>query len=348
MPSPLHKRQRAVTEVLLVYIATIGLIVGLYQLRGIPLVNSYLWTLAMLLQVYVPAWILQRQGLPLSTFGLHTKHIRKNVQLWLLCCAITIVPVLIGHHLWQSFNKHQFSAENGSYRQFSFDMRGTPPPSRDHNEVQVYVKQQEPVIIIQWRAALQGYLVSDKPMTVISGSQWILGKQRAKRIKLSGGGINSDINVQVRVKGRFLRFALKRDGQPLPAYFLRFGPQRETKKKPILERGLSWLLYLLVAQLLMVALPEELFYRGYVQTRLDDAFPLRYVWGIPLSWSNLITSILFALTHYFIGFEPHRLSVFFPSLVFGALKHRTNSLLAPILFHAFSNILIKLLEVWYL
>jgi membrane protease YdiL (CAAX protease family) len=33
--------------------------------------------------------------------------------------------------------------------------------------------------------------------------------------------------------------------------------------------------------------------------------------------------------------------------VFGALRHRTGSLLAPILFHACSNIFVKLLELWY-
>jgi hypothetical protein len=128
---------------------------------------------------------------------------------------------------------------------------------------------------------------------------------------------------------------------------VKIGPQNEPSSQPFLSRDWSWIFYIIVAQLLMVALPEEFFYRGYLLTRLDAIFPIRVFWGIPISWGNIITSLLFALTHFVIGWSPHRLAVFFPSLIFGILKQRTQSLLAPILFHASANVLIKLIEIWY-
>ncbi|MFH1811391.1 MAG: CPBP family intramembrane glutamic endopeptidase, partial [Pseudomonadota bacterium] len=56
---------------------------------------------------------------------------------------------------------------------------------------------------------------------------------------------------------------------------------------------------ILVVNLLLVALPEELFYRGFVQTRLVKAWPPWLVrFGVPLGWAIVVTSGLFALGHY--------------------------------------------------
>ena len=93
------------------------------------------------------------------------------------------------------------------------------------------------------------------------------------------------------------------------------------------------------AQLLIVALPEEAFYRGYLQTRLDDAWPARArIFGATLGPSLLATSAVFALGHYATIPDPARLAVFFPSLVFGWLRARTGGVGAPALFHALCNL----------
>jgi uncharacterized protein len=94
-----------------------------------------------------------------------------------------------------------------------------------------------------------------------------------------------------------------------------------------------------VAQLLIVALPEEAFYRGYLQTRLDDAWKGRIqLLGAPVGPSILATSALFALGHFATIHDPARLAVFFPSLVFGWLRSRTDGVGAAILFHAMCNL----------
>lgn len=92
-------------------------------------------------------------------------------------------------------------------------------------------------------------------------------------------------------------------------------------------------------QLLAVALPEEAFYRVYLQTALDDAWPRRLkVLGAEVGPAILVTSALFALGHLATIYHPNRLGVFFPSLLFGWLRARTGGIGAGVVFHALCNL----------
>jgi membrane protease YdiL (CAAX protease family) len=93
-----------------------------------------------------------------------------------------------------------------------------------------------------------------------------------------------------------------------------------------------------VDQLLVVALPEELFYRGYLQTRLRQAYPQgRMFLGARLGPAFFITAVLFALGHLAI-FQVWRLAVFFPALLFGWLRERTGTVIGSSVFHAACNL----------
>jgi membrane protease YdiL (CAAX protease family) len=93
------------------------------------------------------------------------------------------------------------------------------------------------------------------------------------------------------------------------------------------------------AHLLVTALPEEVFYRGYLMGRLDDIFTKRKkVLGVELGLGWIIQAVLFAAGHFLVDFNPGRLAVFFPALAFGWLKAGRGTLVAPVLFHAASNI----------
>ncbi|MBN1773535.1 MAG: CPBP family intramembrane metalloprotease [Deltaproteobacteria bacterium] len=94
-----------------------------------------------------------------------------------------------------------------------------------------------------------------------------------------------------------------------------------------------------LAQFLVVALPEEALFRGYLQTRFERRFPSRSRHGIPIGWAIPATSVLFAIGHFVVIPDPSRLAVFFPSLLFGLLRHWSGGLLAPILFHGACNVL---------
>lgn len=96
----------------------------------------------------------------------------------------------------------------------------------------------------------------------------------------------------------------------------------------------------IVGQFVIIALPEEAFYRGYLQTRLDQALPgprVRFL-GASLGPAILVTSLVFALGHLATIHEPARLAVFFPSLAFGFLRQRTGGIGAGLAFHALCNL----------
>jgi membrane protease YdiL (CAAX protease family) len=91
-------------------------------------------------------------------------------------------------------------------------------------------------------------------------------------------------------------------------------------------------------QLLVVALPEEFFYRGYLQTRLRDAMPQgRFFLGARLGAAFFLTAALFAVGHLAV-FDVGRLAVFFPALLFGWLRERTGTVIGSSVLHAACNI----------
>lgn len=97
-------------------------------------------------------------------------------------------------------------------------------------------------------------------------------------------------------------------------------------------------------QVVIIALPEEAFYRGYLQSRLDEAFPGRIsILGAKVGPSLIVTSIVFALGHFATIPSPMRLAVFFPSLLFGWLRARTKGIGAGVAFHASCNVLSEIL-----
>ena len=94
-----------------------------------------------------------------------------------------------------------------------------------------------------------------------------------------------------------------------------------------------------LTQILGIAMPEEMFYRGYLQTAFDDAFKQRArVLGATIGPGLVLASAIFALGHFATSPHPARLAVFFPSLVFGWLRARTHGIGAAVLFHAACNL----------
>ncbi len=97
----------------------------------------------------------------------------------------------------------------------------------------------------------------------------------------------------------------------------------------------------LMTQWLIVGLPEEALFRGYIQGRLHDAFSDRVrVLGVELSvraW--LLQAALFALIHFAVEPFPARLAVFFPALLFGWVRGARRGIGASIALHAASNLL---------
>jgi membrane protease YdiL (CAAX protease family) len=113
--------------------------------------------------------------------------------------------------------------------------------------------------------------------------------------------------------------------------------------------GLPEALAMVVLQnLLVVALPEELFYRGFMQTRLLRLWPRqKFILGIPLGRAVVVTALIFALGHFLGEYNPLRLGPFFPAFVFSALVLKSRSIFGAMIFHALSNVFSALLQALY-
>jgi membrane protease YdiL (CAAX protease family) len=102
------------------------------------------------------------------------------------------------------------------------------------------------------------------------------------------------------------------------------------------------------SQLVVVAIPEELFFRGYLLERLEQVWPPTRRWlGAPVGLALLVCSALFALGHVLVVPNPQRLAVFFPALLFGWMRARTGSIAAGATFHALCNITSDVLHTSY-
>lgn len=103
-----------------------------------------------------------------------------------------------------------------------------------------------------------------------------------------------------------------------------------------------------LGQWLVVALPEEAFYRGYLQSTLDAAIGRRVrVLGAEVGPGLVASCALFALGHVLTEPHPARLAVFFPALLFGWLRARTGGIGASVAFHALCNVLSSTLARGY-
>lgn len=168
------------------------------------------------------------------------------------------------------------------------------------------------------------------------------GTDRVRHFGLSLGGLLELAPLSGR---RMLRDALGAVGWALvpaliffPAFWLGFVVWWQPAR-PFVAPAWAGLLEDAPGQLLVTALSEEAFYRGYLQTSLDDAWPRRVrVFGAWVGPGLIVTSALFALGHLLTQVDPNRLAVFFPSLVFGWLRARTGGIGAAMTFHAACNL----------
>lgn len=109
-------------------------------------------------------------------------------------------------------------------------------------------------------------------------------------------------------------------------------------------RSLLWFAERVVTHTFGVALPEELFYRGYLQPLWQARWASRYaVWGAPMGWATLGVCAAFALGHWLGEWQIGRLGPFFPSLLFAWQRARSGTIVGCVGLHALCNLFA---EVW--
>lgn len=139
---------------------------------------------------------------------------------------------------------------------------------------------------------------------------------------------------------------LRPDGAALPPGTIALGRYATPHLEATItgEPGWAWLLWLALDQLLAVALPEELFFRGWALALLAAALapPRRKVLGVPFGAAHVLSAALFAAIHLPATPHLHRLLVFFPGLLFAWAAARYRHIAAAVVAHAGANVLLVL------
>ena len=103
-------------------------------------------------------------------------------------------------------------------------------------------------------------------------------------------------------------------------------------------------LALFVNYVVFVGFGEEILFRGYIQSRMNEVFDRRFsFYGIPFGWAVLITNLLFGLMHvgvirWILGMNQEvtlawGVWTIFSGMVFSLIREKTGSILAPALLH---------------
>ncbi|MBU0491523.1 MAG: CPBP family intramembrane metalloprotease [Chloroflexi bacterium] len=96
---------------------------------------------------------------------------------------------------------------------------------------------------------------------------------------------------------------------------------------------------------LLVGPAEEVLFRGYIQSRLNEVFgrPFRF-FGVEWGWGLVMASVLFGLWH--VASRPldagawcHGLWTFFAGLIFGYVRERSRGIFAASVLHSVMNYL---------
>ena len=163
------------------------------------------------------------------------------------------------------------------------------------------------------------------------------------RYGLAFGGVvlpgKLDPPALLRATTRALGWALLFAAVTFPAFFFGWRVYWAPRLRFSLEIGPIEVANMVLGQLAVIALPEESFYRGYLQSRLAEVFPKKVrILGAPIGWGLIVASAIFALGHVATIRNPGRLAVFFPSLLFGWLRARTKGVGSGVLYHAMCNV----------
>jgi len=105
---------------------------------------------------------------------------------------------------------------------------------------------------------------------------------------------------------------------------------------PVIQE--SWAL-LTINIFLFVGLPEEFFFRGYLQSELNYIFSKKFNFlFVKFGPGLVITAIIFTLSHIFVQMDWSKTSLIFLSLILGWLREKTGSILASAGFHTLANV----------
>ncbi|MEC8025676.1 MAG: MrtP family glutamic-type intramembrane protease [Myxococcota bacterium] len=330
-----------------------GLSVLIIALLGViaqmvPIIADNLLAFVAATFLYLPAWALWRRRLELHDFGLTAQPVRLGLFYLFLATIISLPPFIFGWSLYQTHVKNK-AVDLNLEKMYRFDriLDGRPEFPLDTSKLSVWIEGEYLVLVwpgdgpvevnIRLGPPERGVPMKQVQGLSISDDGLRFGSRGRLEVKMNGDSTWSRPNAGG------LRFSVRQTqsiridaNHPIAT-----GRWAAASDNPIEEkRTYWWWLLMLVNQLVLVALPEEWFFRGYLQKRFDQVWtPTWRILGTNLGWGWIASSTMFALGHLIHNTSPDRLAVFFPSLLFGWLRARTGSVLAPTIYHAVCNVL---------
>jgi membrane protease YdiL (CAAX protease family) len=323
---------------------------------ALPFLDGLLQGLLAVLLFLIPSWALRNSGLTIDDMGVHLGPWTKTLGVSLVC-ALLVYPVFaLGFH-------HFHTEVTGATPAWSwqgltrFDEALLDAPETPCADLRPHAQA--------WVVGDGLWLLapSDQGLRVdLGGTEYRTRSVTCAKGAPRAGAIRpprSGILALPRDRGVWLDLAeheaidlgLTSGGAALAADSIRTGARSEPSESDgrlNSSRGWGWLLAYLIVHLGIVALPEEWFFRGYLQTRLDQRWgtPWR-VLGADLGWGLVASALAFALLHPILLPGLDRLLVFFPALLFGYLRARTGNIGAAVVIHATSNLLLTVLVGMY-
>jgi hypothetical protein len=343
---------RTPREIVTAVLVALALTVAL-DLLGyvVPFVRANLVTLFACVFLYVPQWTLPRNGKPLADYGLTMRDWRRGLPWAAALTVVTFAGFLPGNHLWTTLALDaELHPDPGAWVRPADRFYGAPADAADGR---LHLYHHGDLQVLEWRPDEGPWSVEVRT----DGALFRPGREPASHALRASGDTPRPVRLQWRTSGGSeVLVSATESGASLPREkFALGGASREPADRDWSDGAarvplsLAWLPLAIIVQLLLIALPEEFFYRGYLQRRLDELRGRR-AWAlgpVELSRSNLVVSALFAVGHFAVGLDPLRLAVFFPSLVFGWLRDRTDGIVAPVLYHAACNLMVQLVTVHY-
>ncbi len=340
-------------------------------------VSANLYALVAAVFVLLPRWWMNRRGLDPEAHGLTWRHWRRGVVWGLLATALTVPLFWGGFHLWEhKVQGRTFRLSADHYWRWPADWEGEPARWGQQPGVWLWTVRGTLVIGMRGQPLSSGRVVleGDRPFLPVPqpgvlarrveadgkrvrdmrlGTRWeLMPTQSHRPVQAYVHAWNASAQAPQRLT--ITTLAPERsepNAAPPPLYT---GALASAQQGPLASRrDLWWIALWVMTQLLFIALPEEYFYRGYLQTRLRDATRGSRARGHDLGPypAIVLTSALFALGHVLIPVQGALLAtralVFFPSLVFGWLRVRTDSILAPTLYHACCNLMVIFIAAHY-
>ena len=365
---PIRWPRRPVVEALTVFAISAILTRVLSDLAGLSsFFAEFLFTLVAAVFLLIPYLWLTRQKRSFDAHALTWDGWPRAVVLGLGLAVLTAVPFFAGYHVWRTqVQGDQFEFSWDNYRRFPLEMEGAPPGLGDRSAPAVFAWRDGGAVFLEWTAGPGRHRVdidldaNGGELLLETGRNYAQddgvrrrGEPRPALTLVTSTNGASIRRARLRVRGGDgLSIAVRLDNKAATADILRIGGSRlrpaaagdfdAATHTVHLDRGLWWAPMMVLLQLLVVALPEEYFYRGYLQTTLGRAWPMRLKIGpFHIGPAIIVTSLLFGLGHFIIDLRPARLAVFFPSLLFGWLRDRSGTIVSCVVYHAACNLLVQ-------